>query len=154
MFFVRTYKFDLGVPKEEFMKRLAGKHVTIHKLDFEVYEQDDRMCIAPHAEQLTEIKTLPITWIDFKSEAGKNKIVVQSKIRQLDAGGPNLIMIFCIFLLAAAIILGFTSGGDLRITFTFLGIDLLVYASFWIRMKRGYLDYVHKIRDYVKLRTT
>lgn len=150
MFFVRTYKFDLSVPKEEFLKRLVGRHVTIHKLDFEIYEQEERLCIAPHAEQVTEIKTLPITWIDFNTENGKTKVVMQSKIRQLDAGGPNLIIIFCIFLLIAAIILGITSGGEMKITFTFLGIDLLIYSTFWIRMKRGYLDYVHKIRDYVK----
>jgi hypothetical protein len=152
MFFKRTYQYNLAVPKTEFRTRLVGTHVTIHNLDFEIYEQDDRLCIVPHAEQVTDIKTLPITWIDFKNEGGE-KVVIESKIRQLDAGGPNLIMVFCVFLLIAAIILSFTSGGDYKITLTFLAIDAIIYGAFWMRMKRGYLDYVHKIRDYVKART-
>lgn len=153
MFFVRTYNFPLNVSREEFMKRLIGRHVTIHNLDFEIYDQEDRLCIVPHAEQVTEIKTLPITWIGFSNDSGKTKVTVKSSIRQIDAGGPMLITIFCVFLLIAAIILSISSGGDPKITYTFLGLDVLVYGIFWIRMKRGYLDYVHKIRDYVKERT-
>jgi hypothetical protein len=107
----------------------------------------------PHAEQVTEIKTLPITWIDFTNDNGKTKVTVKSSIRQIDAGGPMLVVIFCVFLLIAAIILSISSGGDPKITYTFLGLDALIYGIFWVRMKRGYLDYVHKIRDYVKERT-
>ncbi|GAA4459755.1 hypothetical protein GCM10023093_01320 [Nemorincola caseinilytica] len=150
MFFTRTYEFDLGGSRDEFMKKLIGKHVTIHNLDFEIYEQEERLCIAPHAEQVTSIKTLPITWVDLKSNNGRQRISMRSSIRQLDAGGPQLIIIFCIFLLVAAIVLLFTSGGDKKIMFTFLGLDAIIYGLFWLRMKRGYLDYVHKIRDYVK----
>lgn len=152
MFFTRTYEYDLNVSKDEFMKRLIGRHVSIHNMDFEIYEQEDRLCVAPHAEQVTDIKTLPITWIDLKNNGGKFRVMMRSNIRQLDAGGPKLISIFCVFLLIAAVVLFITSGGDRKIGLTFLGLDAIIYSLFWLRMKRGYLDYVHKIRDYVKER--
>jgi hypothetical protein len=69
-------------------------------------------------------------------------------MRKLDAGGPQLIVIFCAFLFIASIILFFTSE-DLKITLTFLGISILIFSAFWFRMQTGYFDYVRKIREYV-----
>ncbi len=148
MFFTRTHEFSINIPKDEFKNRLIGKHVKIHNLDFEVIESEYNLTIIPHAEQVTEIKTLPVTVLDFKDDGGKTKVVMQSRLRQLDAGGPQLIMIFCVFLLAASVILFITSE-DLKITFTFLGIFLLTFTTFWYRMQTGYFDYVRKIKTYV-----
>jgi hypothetical protein len=148
MFFTRTHEFALPISKDEFKNRLVGKHVKIHNLDFEVMELDFRINIVPHAEQVTEIKTLPITELDFREDSGKTKVVIKSKMRKLDAGGPQLIVIFCAFLFIASIILFFTSE-DLKITLTFLGISILIFSAFWFRMQTGYFDYVRKIREYV-----
>ncbi len=149
MFFTRTHEFPLPISKDEFKNRLLGKHVKIHNLDFEVIELDYRLNIVPHAEQETDIKTLPITEVDFKDDSGKTKVVIKSKIRKLDAGGPQLIMIFCVFLLIASVIL-FVTAEDMKITLTFLGVCVLIFSTFWFRMQTGYFDYVRKIRDYVK----
>lgn len=148
MFFTRTHEFSINIPKDEFKNRLIGKHVKIHNLDFEVIESDYNLTIIPHAEQVTEIKTLPVTILDFKEESGKTKVIIKSRLRELDAGGPQLIMIFCVFLLAASIALFITSE-DLKITFTFLAIFILIFSTFWYRMQTGYFDYVRKIKTYV-----
>ena len=60
MFFTRTHEFSINIPKDEFKNRLIGKHVKIHNLDFEVIESEYTLTIIPHAEQVTEIKTLPV----------------------------------------------------------------------------------------------
>ncbi len=148
MFFTRTHEFSINIPKDEFKNRLIGKHVKIHNLDFEVIESEYTLTIIPHAEQVTEIKTLPVTILDFKEESGKTKVIIKSRLRELDAGGPQLIMIFCVFLLAASIVLFITSE-DLKITFTFLGIFILIFSTFWYRMQTGYFDYVRKIKAYI-----
>lgn len=149
MFFTRTHEFPLPIPKDEFKNRLLGKHVKIHNLDFEVIELDYRLNIIPHTEQLKEIKTLPITEVDFRDDGAQTKVIIRSKMRKLDQGGPQLIMIFCVFLFIASIVLLFTSK-DTIITATFLGICVLISTTFWIRMQTGYFDYVRKVRDYVK----
>lgn len=151
MIFTRTHEFALPISTAEFKSRLLGKHVKIHNLDFEVMELDFRINIVPHAEQVTEIKTLPITELDFREEGGMTKVIIKSTMRKLDAGGPQLIMIFCAFLLIASIVLFFTSE-DMMITMTFLGICVLIFSAFWFRMQTGYFDYVRKIREYVVAR--
>jgi hypothetical protein len=149
MFFTRTHEFSSPFSKDEIKKRLLGKHVKIHNLDFEVIELDYMINIIPHAEQVTEIKTLPITELDFKDDNGKTRVVIRSKMRKLDEGGPQLIVIFCIFLLLASVILFLTSG-DRMITMSVFGVFLITFSAFMFRMQTGYLDYVRKIRSYVK----
>jgi len=149
MFFTRTHEFSTSISKDEIKNRLVGKHVKIHNLDFEVVEMDYGINIIPHAEQETEIKTLPITELDFKDDSGKTKVVIKTSMRKLDAGGPQLILIFSGFLLAAATALFFTSG-DKIISFTILGVFLFTITTFWFRMQTGYFDYCRKIREYVK----
>lgn len=149
LLFDSTHEFSLPISKDEFKNRLLGKHVKIHNLDFEVMEFDYRINIVPHAEQVTDIKTLPITEIDFKDDSGKTRVVIKSKMRKLDAGGPQLIMIFCAFLFIASILLFYTSGGDIKISVTVLGFCFLIFGTFLFRMQTGYFDYVRKIRQYV-----
>lgn len=153
MFFTRTHEFSLPISRDEFKQRLLGKHVKIHNLDFEVIEYDYKLSIIPHAEQVNEIKTLPITELDFKEVSGKTTVVLKSQIRKIDAGGPMLIMIFCLFLLIASVVLFFTSEEPV-IMYMFLGIGTLIFLAFWIRMQRGYFDYVRKVRQYVKERSS
>jgi hypothetical protein len=150
MFFTRTHSYKFPVSKEDLKDRLIGKHVRIHNLDFEILEKDHTLSIIPHAEQVNAIKTLPITHVDLKEEGGKTNVVITSKMRKLDSGGPFLIVIFCGFMLGASGVLFFAAPNEHQIIYTLLGIGLSIFIVFTIRMQMGYFDYVRKIRAYVK----
>jgi len=151
MFFTRTHTYHFPIPKEELKNRLVGKHVRIHDLDFEVIEKDYKLSIIPHAEQVNTIKTLPVTSVVMHEANGKTTVVIKSKMRQLDSGGPFLIVLFCTFMLiAAGILLYVDSNSDRTLPYILLGISLSIFTIFCIRMQMGYFDYVRKVRAYVK----
>jgi hypothetical protein len=151
MIFTRTYRYHSAMPVDDIKNRLLGKHMQVHNLDFEVSEKDLMLRIIPHAEQVTAIKTLPITHIEFKGNGDKTQVVISSKMRKIDSGGPTLVIAFCTFMLVGAILF-FIFGKQEYSTFTYtlLGISLLIFIIFWMRMESGYFDYVRKIRDYIK----
>lgn len=150
MIFSRTYRYITTMRPDDIKGKLIGKHVKVHNLDFEVYEKDRIIRVIPHAEQEREIKTLPITHVELSGKGDKTQIVINSKMRKIDSGGPMLIVVFCIFLLIAAGV-SFAVGKDM-VTYTYLfgGIGVGIFLIFWLRMERGYFDYVRKIRDYIK----
>ena len=148
MFFTKTHNFNSPVAKADLKKRLMGGHVKIHNLDFEIVERDGELLIVPHAEQEESIKTLPITHVDMVEKGNQTSVKVTSKMRKVDSGGPQLLMIFCMFIFIGAIVLRLV-GGDWNVTFILLGADLLIFSLFLYRMQRGYFDYVRKIRAYV-----
>ena len=152
MFFTRTQHYKFPISKDDLKNRLIGKHVKIHNLDFEILEKDHALSIIPHAEQVTTIKTLPITNLDLREEGGKTNVVITSKMRKLDSGGPLLVVIFCGFMLGASGVLFFAAPNEHQIIYTLLGIGLSIFIVFTIRMQMGYFDYVRKIRAYVKAR--
>lgn len=149
MFFSRTYRYQSKMQIEDIKNRLLGKHVKVHNMDFEVSENDRLIRVLPHAEQVTSIKTLPITHVELKGHGDKTQVVINSKMRKIDSGGPMLIVIFCMFMLAAAVVL-FYVNEDPTFAYIFGGISIGIFAIFWFRMEAGYFDYVRKIRDYVK----
>lgn len=151
MLFTRTYRYQSAMKVDDIKGRLLGKHVKVHNLDFEVYEKDRMLRIIPHAEQVTDIKTLPITHIEFKDKGDKTQVVISSKIRKIDQGGPTILMVFVSFMLIGAVV-AFVAGKQegLPFTYTLLGIALVIFSIFWVRMQAGYFDYVRKIRDYIK----
>jgi hypothetical protein len=150
MFFTKTHKYHFSIPKEDLKNRLLGNHVKIHNLDFEVFEKEDSLHIIPPAEQVEAIKTLPITNVNMKEEGNsKTRVVITSKMREFDAGGPMLIVIFCTFMFAASMVLLYV-GGDPLVTYFLLGISVFIFTIFYIRLQLGYFDYVRKVRDYVK----
>ena len=153
MFFTSTQRYAFAIPKEDFRNRLVGNHVKIHDLDFEVYERGQTIKIIPHVEQVNDIKTLPITEVELRGEGNATQVVITSKMRKLDVGGPQLILLFCGFMLLASLIMMFV-GRERLITYTFMGICTLVFTVFWVRMEMGYFDYVRKIRSYVKSRVS
>ena len=62
-----------------------------------------------------------------------------------------LILIFCLFMLIGSILFFFFGKTEYAsYTYTLLGLSLLLFSVFWVRMERGYFDYIRKIRDYVK----
>jgi hypothetical protein len=147
MFFTRTHNCYLPMDKEDLINRLLGKHVKIHNIDFEVYEDEGFLHIIPHTEQEESIKTLPVTKVELTETAKGTKVTTIFKMRQLDSGGPFLIVIFCIFLFIASIVFYFV--GEQTITYTLLGIGMLILALFSIRMQTGYFDYIRKIQAYI-----
>jgi hypothetical protein len=147
--FTRTHTYYFPLSKDELKKRLVGKHVKIHKMDFEVLDKERKLSIVPLEEQVETIKTLPITSVVFTEEGNKTKVVLKSKMRQIDSGGPFLILIFCSFMLIASLIL-LKLGTESVVAYTLLGISLFIFTVFCIRMQMGYFDYVRKVRAYVK----
>jgi hypothetical protein len=151
MFFTRTQNYKCSLQTEDFKSRLIGNHVTIHQMDFEVYEKDQSLRIVPHAEQTNSLTTLPITKVDIKQDGCDMKITVTSKMRKLDSGGPQLVILFCAFLFIASFILLYVDGQP-QITYTLLGAGAVILTTLWIRLEMGYFDYVRKIRHYVESR--
>ena len=149
MLFTRTRRYQFSVPKEHLRYRFVGNHVKIHDMDFEVLEQDQKLHIIPHAEQVNAIKTLPITYLELNEENGKTKVVVTSEMRKLDTGGPLLIIVFCVFLLITSFILLYI-GKEPVLTYMMWGATLFILTLFLIRMQLGYFDYVRKIRGYIQ----
>lgn len=149
MFFKRTQNYKCTLQTDDFKSRLVGNHVTIHDMDFEVFEKDQSLRIVPHAEQTNAIKTLPITKIDMTPEGDKTRVTITSNMRKLDAGGPQLIILFCAFLFIASFILLYV-GGERQITYTLLGAGAVILTIFWVRLEIGYFDYVRKIQSYIK----
>lgn len=151
MLFTRTYRYQSAMKVDDIKSRLLGKHVKVHNLDFEVFEKDRMLRIIPHAEQVTDIKTLPITHVEFKDKGNGTQVVISSKIRKIDQGGPTILMVFVGFMLIGAVV-ALVAGKEegLPFTYTLLGIALVIFSVFWVRMQAGYFDYVRKIRDYIK----
>lgn len=151
MIFSRTYRYQSSMPIDDIKGRLLGKHVTVHNMDFEVFEKDRMLRIIPHAEQEQAIKTLPITHVELQGKGNKTQVVISSKMRKIDSGGPMLIVIFCSFMfIAAAMFYFFGKDEYMSFTLTLLGISVAIFLIFWLRMESGYFDYVRKIRDYIK----
>ena len=90
MIFSRTYRYQSSMPIDDIKGRLLGKHVKVHDMDFEVSEKDRVLKIIPHAEDEVNLKTLPITQIDFKGKGGKTQITVSAKMRRIDSRGQHL----------------------------------------------------------------
>lgn len=153
MLFSRHFRYQSACSVEVIKQRLVGKHVKVHDMDFEIYEKENMIKIIPHAEQETNIKTLPITHVEFKGKGTKTEILISSKMRKIDKGGPLILLIFCFFLIAAALImlLSIQEDGFEQYAFPMLGVSVIVFVVFWIRLEKGYFDYIRKIRDYVKV---
>ena len=148
--FTRSHSYQSSLSREVLKKRLIGSHVKIHNLDFEVTDSNHVLTIVPHAEQIDEIKTLPITTVSFEENSGSGtKVITVSKMRKLDQGGPMLMMILILLLLITGGIL-FFAFKDRFASYIIMGIGVLIFAIFWVRLEMGYFDYVRKIREYIK----
>ena len=151
MIFTRTYRYQSQFPADDLKDRLLGKHVTVHNLDFEVTQKNEKIKVIPHAEEIRDIKTLPITHIGFERNGSSTNVVISSKMRRLDAGGPTIIVFVCAAMLVGAMLSYFVGKQEYQVlTYSLLSISLFVLVIFWVRMQTGYFDYVHKIRDYIK----
>lgn len=149
MLFTRTYNFSCSKSIDEVKNKLMGKHMSVHNLDFEVFERDGSLLIFPHAEDETNIKTLPITNINIQSKGSDCNVKLNFSMRKIDSGGPMLIVVFCSFLLIAGLLV-FLFGADKAIAYVMFGISLFIFSIFWMRMQSGYFDYIRKIKSHIK----
>jgi hypothetical protein len=149
MLFTKKHHYHSSLPKEDVINRLTGSHVRIHNFDFEIFEKGKTLRIIPHAEQEEAITTLPITDVEMRENGDKTNVVITSKMRRLDLGGPLLIVAFCCFLLLASFVSVYVDRNRL-ITWSLFGISTLIFSIFYVRMQMGYYDYVRKISAYVK----
>ena len=148
MFFTRSFSYQSSLTREDLKRRLIGKHVKIHNLDFEVLEDEEALSIIPHAEQEEAIKTLPITWVRFNENGGKTNVMIKSEMRKFDQGVPQLVLIACAIIFIVAGVLYYAN--ELLFTYILGGLGLAIFVTFWVRMQNGYFDYVRKVRSYVK----
>jgi len=151
MIFSRTFRYHSTMSADQIKDRLIGKHVTVHNLDFEVSEKDHAIKIFPHAEQIKDIKSLPVTRVELNDKGDKTQVVINSKMREIDSGGPTIVIFFCSFMLLGALCFYVFGKQEFSMfTYTLSGIALVILAIFLVRMQTGYYDYVRKIRKYVK----
>lgn len=154
MFFSRKFRYTSTLSAPEMRSKLLGQHMNVHNLDFEVQEKNTNVLrIVPHAEQITEVKTLPITHVAFKpgGGTGKTQVIISAHMRRIDSGGPMLVVIFCVFMLIAAALGHFLSSEDYdSYTLPLFGLGVLIFTIMWVRLESGYFDYVRKIRDHIK----
>lgn len=152
MIFNRTYRYNTPLSAEDIKQRLIGKHIQVHHLDFEITEKEAMLRIIPHAEETNAIKTLPITHVEMRASGTTGtRLILTSKPRRIDVGGPYLIVIFCLFcVLGASGFYLINPRESYWPPLTMVGVGLLIFIIFWARMETGYFDYTRKIRDYVK----
>lgn len=154
MIFKRTYRYQSSMPLQEIKNKLIGKHIETHHLDFEISEKNGMLRIIPHAEHEPGVKTLPITHVDLKNKGQSTSLKISSKMRRIDSGGPYLVTIFCFFLLIAAAMFFFLGGPEhTQYVYVLGALGLLILIIFWMKMEKGYFDYVRRIRDYIKKET-
>jgi hypothetical protein len=151
MIFNRTYKFSSSKNIEQLNKSLLGQHVQVHKLDFEVVNSHDILKIIPHAENSDNVLTLPISHILFNKNNNNTEVRIKSHPRQIDIGGPYIVIIMAIFVIIAGIGLNIASPEMYGNAGKIMGIiGVVTFALLWIRMELGYFDYVRKINRWVK----
>jgi hypothetical protein len=148
--FTRTHQYKFPIPKEHLKYRLVGHHVKIHDKDFELLEGDKDLSMVSIAEDDGSSYPVPVTQLELKEDGNKTQVVITSKMREIDSGGPLVMMLFCVFFFIASLILLFI-GKEPVVTITLCSISLLVLVAFFIRLQMGYFDYVRKIRTYIKV---
>lgn len=151
MIFNRTYRLKSSKSTNEIREALVGEKVEVHQLSFEVIDKENMLKIIPHAENDEKFRILPITHLEMSGSGSGTKVKFSSKPRRTDIGGPNLLVIFCLFLIIAGLWLFIVKRSEMMIaSFVLTGIGLLVFLIFWIQMERGYFDYVRKLKNFVK----
>lgn len=152
MIFNRTYKCKTNLSKDAIVDKLKGKTFQVHDLNFEVMEKGDMMKIIPHAENSKGLKTLPITHLKIDSGT-HSTITIKSKPRRIDAGGPYVLMLFCLFLFVIGLGFMILDPDSFQISIVMTAVSVLIFGIFWFRMQMGYFDYIRKIKAYVKTNT-
>ena len=145
--FARSFSYQTSLSKEALKTRLVGNHLCIRDLDFEVLETCESLSIVPHATREEELRALPETIIELNEYRGKTRVKITSKMRQMDIGGPMVIMTVCGLMLIASVTLLFL--GEKMHAGTILAIDAMIYLALRLRLEKSYFDYMRKVWSHV-----
>ena len=132
MLFTRQFQFNCSKNAETLYKHFLGKHLTIHQLDFEVYDEGDHLKVIPHTEDSDQIYTLPITKVMISPENKGASVKVKFTPRHIDIGGPYLLLIFiCFAIVAGLLLIWFNTnvGSNLRSSIKLETISLIFLIS-------------------------
>ena len=150
MLFTRTRQYNFSIPKELLRYSLIGNHIKIHDLDFRVLEDEGQfLTVLPDTEKITDTHSFPITELQLEDEGNNTKVVITSRIRKVDSGLPLLLLICCVFLLAAASVFLYIGNEEL-VTIIMCVLSLVMLILLFIRLQNGYFGYVRKIHGYIK----
>ncbi len=149
MLFTRQFQFNCSKNAETLYKHFLGKHLTIHQLDFEVYDEGDHLKVIPHTENSDQIYTLPITKVMISPDNKGASVKVKFSPRHIDIGGPYLLITFiCFAIIAGLLLLWFNT--NVQTAYLIIGLAVAVFAIMWYRMERGYFDYIRTIKKWLK----
>lgn len=146
--FTRTVQYQFAIPKELLKYRLVGNHMTIHKHEFEVQEDEQALTISPTVEENSKT-ILPITEVLLDGEGNRTKLVITSRMHSIEAGEQMLIMLFCVMFLVASLVMLYVSH-DMLLTLGLCALSVVVFVLFLIKLQLGYFDYVRKLRSNIR----
>ncbi|MBU3677747.1 MAG: hypothetical protein FGM54_11295 [Chitinophagaceae bacterium] len=149
MLFTRQYQFNCGKNPSSLRQCFLGKHVQIHQLDFEVFDEGDHLKVIPHTENSDQIYTLPITKLFISPNSEGTQVRMKFSPRQIDIGGPYLLLIFIGFAIISALLLLWFQT-NIQTAYIIVAAAVLVFGMLWYRMEKGYFDYIRKIKNWVK----
>ena len=151
MLFNSSSKISSKLNPEQVKSALLGKHLSIKGLDFEIKESDGMLKVIPHTENDDTARIVPITHIEPSSNHGWSQLLVSSKPRKIDLGALYLVTGFILVLILIAIYLKFTYPEQtLMAPLIVLGISLLLFIIFRMRLQSSYYGYIHGIRAFIK----
>lgn len=153
MIFKRTYRIPSSKSVDQIKQSLLGGSVDVHHLNFEIVDKENMLKIIPHAENDEKLRILPITHLEFENRGNGTEIKMSSKPRRIDIGGPYLLLVFCIFCVVCGLWLFYAKRDTMMFaSLGMVGVGLLVFIIFWIKMQSGYFDYIRKLKTFVKSR--
>lgn len=153
MLFTRHFQCTSPKNAETLYKQFLGKHLTIHQLDFEVFDEGDHLKVIPHTENSDQIFTLPITKVIIQPDNNGAFVKMKFSPRHIDIGGPYLLLMFISFAIVAGLLLIWFKT-NIQTAFILIGIALFAFAIMWYRMERGYFDYIRKIKKWINQHAT
>src|SRR5690606_93719 len=151
MLFTTSTNFTTNLRPEEVRNVLVGKRTDIKQLNFEIKEYDGIIKIIPHTENDEKSRIVPITHVEVSADANGTNVRMSTKPRRIDLGG--------LYLATGAIILIALIAVYLRITYPeqsiwvsgiIMGVALLSFIIFRLRLESSYYSYVKSLRSFVK----
>ena len=87
----------------------------------------------------------------LNNDGGGTKIKIKSKPRRIDIGGPNIALIFILFITVTGIAIYITDMAKyLMAAYILMALGAFLLIIFFYRMNQGYYDYIRKIRAWIK----
>lgn len=153
MIFNRTYKYRSTRKTEDLKSLLLDSSIEVKNQSFFISDRGDILRIIPDAENRKDLTTLPVTHINMRKNGNdRTELTLFSKPRKIDAGGPYLVVIFCLFLLIAAGVIYYVDPTKENYipVLGLVALSVIGFVVFWIRMQMGYFDYVKGINKEIE----